>query len=57
MKQYHCFSLKLAGFLMQRGFVLFEILDDKESRRKIYLFKDSDELRKATIDYRKLNNK
>lgn len=55
MKQYHCFSLKLAGYLMQRGFVLFEILNDTDSRRKIYMFKNSDELRKATLDYKNLN--
>lgn len=55
MKQYHCFSLRLAGYLMLRGFVLFELLDDKDSRRKIYLFKDSEELRKATIEYKSLN--
>lgn len=51
MKQYHCFSLRQAGYLMQRGFVLFEIQDDKHSRRKIYMFKDSVELRDAIKDY------
>ena len=54
MKQYHCFSLKLAGYLMQRGFVLFELQEDKYSRRKIYMFKDSEELRRATVDYKNL---
>ena len=54
MKQYHCFSLKLAGYLMQRGFVLFEIQANKDNNRKIYMFKDSDELRKATVDYKNL---
>ncbi|WP_429917956.1 DUF5659 domain-containing protein [Lederbergia citrisecunda] len=53
MKQYHCFSLRQAGYLMTRGFVLFEIQDDKNSRRKIYMFKDSTELRVAVRDYTK----
>ena len=52
MKQFNCFSLKLAGYLMLRGFVLFEVFEDKNSRRKIFLFKDSDELRQATVDYK-----
>ena len=52
MKQFHCFSLRMAGYLMQRGFVLFEIQEQKDSRRKIYMFKDSDELRQAIQDYK-----
>ena len=51
-KQFHCFSLKLAGYLMLRSFVLFEIQECKDSRRKIYMFKDSDLLRKAVEDFK-----
>jgi hypothetical protein len=36
---------------MQRGFVLFEIQDHKEGRRKVYMFKDSVELKKAIQEY------
>lgn len=52
MKQFHCFSLRMAGYLMQRGFILFEIQDNKNNRRKIYMFKDSHELRVAIEDYK-----
>ena len=53
MKQYHCFSLRQAGYLMQRGFVLFEIQEDRNSNRKIYMFKDSLNLRGAIQEYMK----
>lgn len=52
MKQFHCFSLRLAGYLMQRGFVLFEIQDNKNNKRKIYMFKNSEKLRDAIEDYK-----
>ncbi len=38
---------------MQRGFVLFEVHNDVKSRRKIYIFKDSDEIRIAIDDYKR----
>lgn len=52
MKQFHCFSLKLAGYLMLRGFVMFEVQEHSDGRRKVYMFKDSNELRQATVDYK-----
>lgn len=54
-KPYLCFSLKLAGYLMQRGFVLFEANKDQKTDRFIYVFKNSDSLRSAVNDYK--NNK
>lgn len=52
---YLCFSLKLAGYLMQRGFVLFEANKDQKTNRFIYVFKNSTSLQSAVIDYK--NNK
>lgn len=52
-KNYYCYSLRLAGFLMQRGFVLLELREDYKSNRKIYLFRKSDELVNAINDYKK----
>ena len=54
-KSYLCFSLRLAGYLMQRGFVLFEANKDQKTNRFIYVFKNSPLLQSAVIDYK--NNK
>lgn len=56
-KNYYCYSLRLAGFLMQKGFVLLELRDDYKSNRKIYLFRKSNELLQIIEDYKTSNNK
>lgn len=50
-KQFHCFSLRLAGYLMLKGCVLFEIQECKESIKKIYMFKDSEYLREKVDEF------
>lgn len=52
---FNCHSLRLAGFLMFRGFVMFEMKKDMNSRRNIFIFNNSDELFKAIEDYKKLD--
>jgi len=40
------FSMKLASYLMDRGFVLCDMRKDaKGSNKNVFYFKDSDELR------------
>lgn len=53
MKQdYEIFNQKLAGYLMQRGFVLQGIRPNKDgSGRNVFLFRDTVELRQAVGDY------
>lgn len=51
-KQFHCFSMKLAGWLMLNGCPMFEVQDDKNSRRKIYMFKDGDYLQGMIQKYK-----
>lgn len=51
-KFYDCFSLRLAGYLLGRGFVPLEMRTDTRSNRKIIVFRNSDELIEATIDYK-----
>jgi hypothetical protein len=47
-------SMKLAGYLMQQGFVLLKLDDDRNGTgRKVFLFKQSDELMKAIHKYQK----
>lgn len=51
----HIFSQRLAGYLMFRGFVLLKMCDDlKDGRKHVFIFKESDELRRAINDYSKL---
>jgi len=53
MKIYNCFSQKLAGFLLTNGFSLIGLKSDlKKTGRNIYLFQDSDLLRKAVVKYK-----
>lgn len=54
-KYRYIFSLRLAGFLMQRGFVLLRMnrnLDDPT--KNVFLFKDSQEIESAIQEYQKL---
>lgn len=47
-------SMKLAGFLMQKGFVIQKIQDDRNGTgRNVFLFKESDELTNAINQYKK----
>jgi hypothetical protein len=53
MKIYNCFSQKLAGYLLINGFSLIGIKSDlKKTGRNIYLFQDSEPLRKAIDQYK-----
>jgi len=53
MNIYNCFSQKLAGFLLMNGFPLLGIKSDlKKTGRNIYLFQDSELLRKAISEYK-----
>ena len=46
------FSMRLAGYLMQRGFVLIEMRKNlDQTNRNVFLFKASEELKKAIDDY------
>ena len=49
---YYCYSLRMAGFLMQRGFVLLELQKDANSNRNIFVFRKSTELKEAIENYR-----
>jgi hypothetical protein len=49
--EFSSYSLRLAGYLMYKGFVLKLMRDDQKSRRKIFIFNDSPELQIAIQDY------
>lgn len=52
------FSQKLAGFLMQRGFVLMDLGDSNDnSGRKVFYFKQSNEIEDAVKEYKQSKNK
>lgn len=46
--------MKMAGFLMMRGYVVLEMKKDQKTRRNVFVFNDSDELSNAIEDYKKL---
>ena len=51
-KTWICYSQRLAGWLMIRGFVLVDIAPDKKHpRRNVFFFKESKELHDAVDDY------
>ena len=51
------FTQKLAGYLMQRGFVLIDIKPNRDNpNRHDFLFGDSSELQQAINDYASRNN-
>jgi len=52
---FSAFSMKLAGFLMMKGFVLRHVKDDEKSRRKVFIFNDSNEIQQALKEYKNLN--
>lgn len=51
-KYYTVFSLKLAGYLMQRGFNLIAMgKNEKDPSRNVFFFRDSVELQDAINTY------
>jgi Domain of unknown function (DUF5659) len=56
-KEYIVFSMKLAGLLMQRGFVLkrMEKTDRDNSNRNVFYFNESEDLLRVVEEY--INNK
>jgi len=51
-RSFTCFSMRLAGFLMLRGFVVFEMRKDQKTNRNVFVFNDSNELRSAVEEYK-----
>lgn len=52
---YTVFSQRLAGFLMQKGFVLVGIdRSDRNDGRNVFFFKQTQELMEAIDEYRRL---
>lgn len=50
------FSQRLAGYLMYNGFVLGGMRPDADgSRRNIFYFKNSENIQKTILEYRKLH--
>ena len=51
------FSQRLAGYLLQRGFVLVDAVDNKDgSGRKVFFFNNSWEVQNAIGDYLAMKN-
>lgn len=47
------YSQKLAGYLMQRGFVLIDMQEDiKPTGRNVFLFKNTPQLQSAMDEYK-----
>jgi hypothetical protein len=55
-KEYIVFNQKLAGYLMQKGFVLKRMgkSDKKDSKLNIFFFNESDDLLKSIAEYKTL---
>lgn len=53
-KQYNCYSMRMAGYLLFRGFVAMEMRKDTKTRRNIFIFNNSEDLKVAIEDYKKL---
>lgn len=48
------FSMKLAGYLMQHGFVLIEMRENEnKSGKNVFYFNDSPELEKILAQYKR----
>ena len=54
LKTFYVKSQRLAGFLMQRGFVLHGMKLDIDSNRNIFLFTNTNELLKAIETYKQI---
>ncbi len=51
-KIFNVYNQRMAGYLMQRGFVLMDIQPDlKKTGRNVFLFNDTLQLRSAIDDY------
>ncbi|WP_334305225.1 DUF5659 domain-containing protein [Enterocloster clostridioformis] len=51
-KSFIIYSQKLAGYLMQRGFVLIDMQPDlKKSGRNVFFFMNTPQLKSAIDDY------
>lgn len=51
-KSFIIYSQKMAGYLMQKGFVLINMQPDlKKSGRNVFFFKDSPQLKAAIDEY------
>lgn len=49
------YSQKLAGFLMNKGFVLISMIKNDNTKRNIFVFNESEKLEQAISNY--LTNK
>ena len=52
LKTFYVKSMKLAGFLMMKGFVLHGVKPEENSNRNIFLFTNSPQLLKAIEQYK-----
>lgn len=51
-KNFMVFNQKMAGYLMQRGFVLIDMQPDlKKTGRNVFFFKDTPQLKSAIDEY------
>lgn len=52
-QKYVVFSQKVAGFLLLHGFVLqaIEVTRQVNSKRNVFIFNDSDQIRKTIAEY------
>ena len=54
MRTFTIFSQRLAGFLMQNGFILEGLgINNSNIEKRVFFFKDSEELQKAIIKYKR----
>lgn len=53
LKNIIIFNQRLAGYLMQKGYVLLDMRPDfkSSSRKNIFLFKDTPQIRQSMSDY------
>ncbi|MFP5111852.1 DUF5659 domain-containing protein [Bacillaceae bacterium C204] len=45
-------SRRLAIYLQCRGFILFKVEPDLKTKRKVFIFKESDRIQKAILEYK-----
>ena len=53
IKNITIFNQRMAGYLMQKGYVLIDMRPDMKSRsrKNVFFFKDTQQLRKSMSDY------
>ena len=54
LKTFYVKAMKLAGFLMQKGFVLHGVKPEENSNRNLFLFTNSPQLLKAIEQYKQI---